>query len=160
MKVPNPNYHRPMIHGLLLVFMGMLLGSILLLLYFSKELDSLYTKIIVLENERKNLEAKIELKEKELKSWNARHKINDLIIHVKDAPNEIIETEIHRQVLLDVQFLIGKETRLIQNSYESILEIFSPKIYTIDSKKYRVDLNTMVMIDNKLHLYLKVKPQN
>ncbi len=156
MKVPHPDVHRPLIHALFLILVGMILGAILLLLYFSKELDSLYTRIIVLENENKSLAQKYELKEKELKSWNARSKINDLIIHIKEAPNEIIKTEIHRLVLQDIRFLIGKEIRIIENSYESIFEIFSPKIYTIDSKEYKVDLMNMV-IGTKLHLYLKVK---
>lgn len=156
MKVPHPEIHRSMIHALFLILIGMILGAILLVLYFSKELDSLYTKIIVLENENKNLTQKYELQEKELKSWNARSKINDVIIHIKEAPNEIIETEIHRLVLQDIRFLIGKDIRTIENAYESIFEIFSPKIYTINSKEYRVDLTNMV-IGTKLHLYLKVR---
>lgn len=156
MKVPHPEYHRPYIHNLFLILLGMILGAVLLVLYISQELDSLYTKIIVLENENQGLEEKIQLKEKELKSWNARSKINDLIIHIKDAPNEIIEAEIGRLVLQDLRFLIGKEIRTVENAYESIFEIFSPKMYTLDSKTYRVEMLTMV-IGTKLHIYLKVK---
>lgn len=156
MRVPNVENHYAMIHGVFLILLGMILGATLMMLYFSKELDSLYTKIIVLENEKQNLAEKIEVTEKELKSWNARSKINDIIIHIKEAPNEIVETEIHRKVLNDVRFLIGKEIRTIENAYETIFEIFSPKIYTIDAKEYRVELINMV-IGTKLRLYLWIR---
>ncbi len=156
MRVPTLDNHRSMIHGVFLILFGIILGAILMLLYFSKELDNLYTQIIVLENEKQNLVERIIVTEKELKSWNARSKINDVIIHIKEAPNDIVETEIHRKVLTDIRFLIGKEIGTIENAYESIFEIFSPKIYTIDTKEYRVTLINMV-IGTKLHMYLLVQ---
>lgn len=156
MRIPHPVYHRNMIRALFLVLLGMILGAILLMLYFSQELDYLYTKIIVLENERVNLEQKIELMEKELRSWNARSKINDVIIHLKESPNDIIEAELHKRILEDTRFLIGKDIRTIENAYESIFEIFSPKVYMIEGKEYRVQLMNMV-IGTKVHLYLHMR---
>lgn len=156
MRVPHPVYHRNWIRSLFLILLGMILGAVLLMLYVSQELDSLYTKIIVLENDKANLEQKIELMEKELRSWNARNKINDVVIHLKESPNDIIEAELHKFILKDTRFLIGKDIRTIENAYESIFEIFSPKVYVIEEKEYRVQLMSMV-IGTKIHLYLHVR---
>jgi hypothetical protein len=99
---------------------------------------------------------KIEAKDKELSLWDARKRVSDVMIHLENTPSEILKTEILRRASADTQFLIGKEIKNIENTFESIYKIFSPKVYKIDSKQYEVWLQNMV-IGSKVHLFIKVK---
>jgi hypothetical protein len=134
----------------------MVLGALLIFLYFSRELNDLYIQIIILENEKETLIKKIEAKDKELSLWDARKRVSDVMIHLENTPSEILKTEILRRASADTQFLIGKEIKNIENTFESIYKIFSPKVYKIDSKQYEVWLQNMV-IGSKVHLFIKVK---
>lgn len=156
MRVPHLKHHRELIRFSFLFFLGMVLGALLIFLYFSRELNDLYIQIIILENEKETLIKKIEAKDKELSLWDARKRVSDVIIHLENTPSEILKTEILRRASADTQFLIGKEIKNIENTFESIYKIFSPKVYKIDSKQYEVWLQNMV-IGSKVHLFIKVK---
>jgi hypothetical protein len=156
MRVPHLKQHRELIRFSFLFFLGMVLGALLIFLYFSRELNDLYIQIIILENEKETLIKKIEAKDKELSLWDARKRVSDVMIHLENTPSEILKTEILRRASADTQFLIGKEIKNIENTFESIYKIFSPKVYKIDSKQYEVWLQNMV-IGSKVHLFIKVK---
>jgi hypothetical protein len=156
MRVPNGRIHQNEIRFTFALIIGMVIGAILMMLYFGKELTDLYTQIKTLEYENSSLAEKIAIKEKELSSWNSRSKVNDVIIHIDNAPSEVVHTEIHRMALRDTYFLIGKDIRSVEETFESLFRIFSPKIYVVSEKRYEIRLKALAM-GTRVHLYLTVK---
>ncbi|WP_028986398.1 hypothetical protein [Thermicanus aegyptius] len=154
MKIPNFRTHPERIRNLLLFFFGICVGILWMLLYTGGELNRLYLEVKKLRFEKLDLEEKNKRIEEELTRWNHEGKVHDVVIHFEGSSvSEGIKDEIERRIVTQTRYLIGKKLDSLEETYESLFQVFSPKIYMIDQKPYKVTLKSLV-IGKKVHLYL------
>lgn len=156
MKIPDARTQPERVRNLVLFFLGVSTGLLLMILYTGGELNRLYLEVKKLRYENADLQEKNNRIEEELTRWNQEEKVHDVVVHfIEGKENGGVRAEIERRILTQTRYLIGKDRESLEETYESLFQVFSPKIYVVEAKPYKVVLKNLV-IGRKVHLYLSV----
>ncbi|MBP1930295.1 hypothetical protein J2Z37_000282 [Ammoniphilus resinae] len=161
MRVPNSFTYKKWIKYEMFFFLGMIVGALIMLLFFGKELDRLHLTIDSLENENKAyLEDVQKYKEEQAKSQkNYQLAVKDVEIHLLDIQpkaDPFIEAEVIKLVKRDTKFLEGKPLNSVNDLHLLLRQHFRDKQFKIGTRNVHLDLKT-ITIYTTVHLYFTAK---
>lgn len=160
MRIPNRLSYKRWIRYEMIFFLGMILGALIFLLFFGKDLDRLYLQVESLENENNAYREELKkLKEDHDKAENHRKLVvRDVQVHIIDPkPDGFTEAELIRLIERDTKYLEEKQLESVNDLHLSVHQHFKDRSYKIGDRLVRTELRTMT-IYTTVHLYIFAKP--
>ncbi|WP_168122785.1 hypothetical protein [Paenibacillus sp. HB172176] len=143
---------------------GAIVGAIVLNALFAAQFEAFYMT-------RNELENKLEQYELEIKSLNQYKNQHTVIktIQLRIAENEdqksratldkVTQAELIKRVKSDLSIFIGQSIFDIDSDAKFARRLLERKVYTdVSGKDYRVELSTVLLVDNALQIWMTVLP--
>ncbi|MFX3635055.1 MAG: hypothetical protein ACE3K5_20065 [Candidatus Pristimantibacillus sp.] len=163
MRLPPFDRYVRWMQSLGVLLLGMIIGAVIY--------NSLYqAQFSALVNLKSDLEMKLDQYEadmKHLKQLNNQHTVIKSVVprieveagqKNKPALDKITEGELIKRINRDLSVFIGQSIYQIDSDAKLARKLLSQKIYAnVLGKDYTVDVNTMLLVDNVLQVWVKVR---
>lgn len=157
MRIPNRLSYKRWIRYEMIFFLGMILGALIFLLFYGKEIDRLNLSLKALENENNALTEQIRKWEEQDKNKNVKKLIvKDVEIHLDHQLDDITEADLIKILEKDTKFLEGKSLDSVNDLHQMIQQYFKGREYKIGDRLIRTELK-MISIYQTIHLYISAK---
>ncbi|CAM3316528.1 hypothetical protein PALU110988_15585 [Paenibacillus lupini] len=164
MRVPPFERYMKWLQMCGVLLLGMLLGAIVYNSIYHAQFDAL----VSLKSE---LEVKLEQYETDIESLtefkNQHTVIKSVLPHIEeeagqktDKPklDKVTEAQLIKRIKADLSVFLGQSIYEIDSDAKLARKLLSRKIYTnVLEKDYTVEITTMLLVDNKLQVWVKVR---
>jgi hypothetical protein len=161
MRYPNLVNYTKWIRFFILVFLGMIIGSLTFMVSFGEEIDRLHLQINQLKYENETYQTELKELTEAQKKAKQRQKmtIEDVdVVFLEPKPNPITETELIKWVKRETKFLEGKSVESVNDLHLAVQQLFKNRTVKIGNQTIRIELK-MLTIYKTMHLYLTAKPE-
>lgn len=160
MRIPNRLSYRRWVRYEMVFFLGMILGALIFLLFYGKELDRLQLLIDSLELENSALQDSIKKheEEKEKVGFSRKLKVEDVEVHILDPklPDGFVEADLIKMIERDTKYLEGKPLETVNELHLSVRQQFKDRTYRVKDRLIQTELQTMT-IYTTVYLYISAK---
>ncbi|GGG74782.1 hypothetical protein [Paenibacillus radicis (ex Gao et al. 2016)] len=163
MRVPQFDKYVGAMRGLGLLLAGMIIGAAV----YSSIYHAQFEALISLKSD---LEMKLDQYESDIKQWKKLSKQHTVIKSVvprieeeagdkkKPVLDKVTEAELLLRIKKDLSVFIGQSIYEIDSDAQFARKLLSQKIYAdVLEKNYTVTINTMLVVDNVLQVWVKVR---
>ncbi|AJY75986.1 hypothetical protein [Paenibacillus beijingensis] len=165
MRVPPFERYGPLLHGFGFALMGMIIGAAIYHALFQTQFDHLV-------NLKSELEQKLDQHENDLKQLNQFRDKHTVIksIQIKFEENasgrtagsldEPTKGRLRESLKADLNVFIGSSIYDIDREAKLARQLLTGKVYNDGSKRYVVEMKTVLVVDNVLQVWVKVSVSN
>ncbi|RXT04793.1 hypothetical protein [Ammoniphilus sp. CFH 90114] len=159
MRIPSRQTYRQWIRYEMIFCLGMVLGALIFLLFYGKELDRLHLQLKALENENQHY-INLNKKHEEQNKSNSPRKltVENIEIHLEEPKpdDKFIELELQKRIGQEMKFIEGKSLESVNDLHLLIRQHFKERTYRLGDRTVKVELRT-ITIYQTVHLYLFAK---
>ncbi|MEW9670707.1 hypothetical protein [Ammoniphilus sp. 3BR4] len=159
MRIPSRQTYKQWIRYEMIFCLGMVLGALIFLLFYGKELDRLHLELKALENQSQHFEDQVKKYEEQNNSRNTKKlTVENIEIHLEDPKPEdkFIELELQKRIGREMKFLEGKSLESVDDLHLLVWQHFKERTYKLGDRTVKVELRNMTIYQT-VHLYLIAK---
>lgn len=158
MRVPQLSQWKGLLSGIGIFITGAIVGSAVFMSIYVHNYNYLVEQKMELLKEKSNLEQNISSLEQ---NRNKRYVINQIDVHAASSSEAKLDKvtlgEIEKRVERDIRTLEGKKTAVLSENPELVRLLVNHIYPQIDKKDYVVHLQTMVVINSKLTVWVSAE---
>ena len=164
MRIPPFERFRGGLQLLGVFLLGALVGAIVLNALFAAQFEAFYSTRNELENKLEQYELDI----KNLNQYKNQHTvIKSIQLRITEnaeqkprlSLDKVTQAELIKRVKSDLSIFIGQSIFDIDSDAKFVRRLLDRKVYTdVFGKNYRVELSTILLVDNMLQIWMTVLP--
>jgi hypothetical protein len=153
MRIPPVYQKKEMRKNISLFILGFICGAVLFVQFTAKKIDNLDEQVIILNNEKSELEDEVAKLRKELTPNPS--KILKITVDVLNAPDGFAETKIIQLVKEDLAYLIDQPIDKVSGLPQAIYNSLHDREYKINERRFVVKVQYFV-IAKETRFWLKL----